>query len=151
MAGASIRLVGGAELAAQLRQLADEVAGENLKAAVQLGASPIQNSAKEKAPYKAGHLHRTIHTETKLLSPRAAEATIGTDLIYAGIQEFGGTIKAKNAPYLVFRTEDGRWHRVKSVTLPARPYMRPAFDTEKENAVAEIGSALKALLAKVVG
>jgi hypothetical protein len=37
-----------------------------------------------------------------------------------GILTHGGTIKAKNAPYLVFRIGD-IWAKKKSVTIPARP------------------------------
>lgn len=44
---------------------------------------------------------------------------------YAAIHEFGGTIRAKK-DWLTFQTRDGEWHRVKQVTIPARPYIRPA-------------------------
>jgi len=44
-------------------------------------------------------------------------------VVYAGIQNNGGTIHAHGG-YLVF-FYDGGWHRVKSVHLPARPYLSP--------------------------
>lgn len=44
-------------------------------------------------------------------------------VVYAAIQNRGGTIVA-HGPGLVFQY-DGGWHRVKSVTLPARPYVSP--------------------------
>jgi hypothetical protein len=37
--------------------------------------------------------------------------------VYAAIHEYGGTIRAVNAPYLVFQTPDGEWHSVKEVTI----------------------------------
>lgn len=49
------------------------------------------------------------------------EAVSGTNLIYAPVHQFGATIVAKNAPYLVFPTPTG-WARKKSVTIPARPF-----------------------------
>jgi phage gpG-like protein len=51
----------------------------------------------------------------------------GAGIVYAAIHEYGGTITAKRAPYLRFRTADGRWHAVKSVVMPERSYMRSSF------------------------
>jgi phage gpG-like protein len=47
---------------------------------------------------------------------------IGTNVLYAAIHQYGGTIKAKNSPYLRFRVprRNGRWVRVKQVTIPQR-------------------------------
>jgi len=49
----------------------------------------------------SGHLRRSIHFEVD-----GDEAQIGTNVIYAPVHEFGATIKAKNAPYLVFQTKN---------------------------------------------
>jgi len=48
--------------------------------------------------------------------------------VYAAIHEYGGTIKAKNADYLVFQTPDGSWHSVKEVTIREKRYARDAMD-----------------------
>lgn len=74
--------------------------------------------AMEYAPVKTGHLRRSIHP----LKKSTHEGTYGTAVVYAAIQEFGGTIKAqktkvirpKSKPYLQFKV-DGRWVRVKEV------------------------------------
>ncbi|MDO5650778.1 MAG: phage virion morphogenesis protein [Moraxella sp.] len=55
-------------------------------------------------------------------SSTARTAKIGTNVEYARIHHFGGTIQAKNKPYLTFKTPNG-FARVKSVTLPARPFL----------------------------
>ena len=47
---------------------------------------------------------------------------------YAWIHEFGGTIKAKDAPYLTFKTKSGNWVRVREVTIPPRLHMRDEFE-----------------------
>ena len=53
----------------------------------------------------------------------------GNNLKYAAIQELGGTIKPKDPNgYLTFKI-DGHFVSVKSVTLPARPYLKPAVDS----------------------
>ena len=44
---------------------------------------------------------------------------------YAGFLEKGAHIEAKKAKYLVFKI-NGEWKRVKSSTIPARPFIAPA-------------------------
>lgn len=53
--------------------------------------------------------------------------------IYARIQELGGVIRATNAGSLRFQTDDGVWHSVKAVTIPARPFLRPAADENQKD------------------
>lgn len=65
-------------------------------------------------------------------------------VVYAAIHEYGGIIRARRAPYLVFRTYDGRWHRVKKVRMPARPYARPALKKEQAKASEFVARAITA-------
>lgn len=72
---------------------------------------------------------------------------IGTNVIYARIHEFGGVIRPKNKKYLRFKVLSSmrfmslrgnkrlrnpvgsyRWVATKKVTIPARPFMRPAIE-----------------------
>lgn len=50
------------------------------------------------------------------------------DVRYALIQELGGTITAKTAKALAIPLPDGGVAFAHSVTIPARPYLRPAGD-----------------------
>lgn len=59
-----------------------------------------------------------------------AEATAKVQKIYARIQEFGGTIRPRKAKLLHFFI-DGKEIFAKKVTLPARPYLKPAIDDNK--------------------
>lgn len=65
--------------------------------------------------------------------------TLGSDKLYAAIHEFGGTITARRAKFLIFKTQDG-WRRVESVNIPPRPFLRPAID-HNIDAVAKIINA----------
>lgn len=47
---------------------------------------------------------------------------VGTNLVYAGIHQFGGTIKGKDGGKLTFRAGGG-WVSVDQVDIPARPYL----------------------------
>lgn len=51
-----------------------------------------------------------------------------TDVRYALIHELGGVIVPVRAQALKIRMPDGSFRFVKSVTIPARPYLRPAAD-----------------------
>ena len=50
------------------------------------------------------------------------EALVGTNLEYAALHQFGGTIRPKNGKYLKFKTADG-WRSVKEVTIQPRPFL----------------------------
>ena len=80
-----------------------------------------------------GHLRDSItHVVT------GDSVTRGTNVVYAAIQHFGGTIKAKNAPYLKFATPKG-FAQVKEVTLPARPFL--GLSDDDETVIGEITAA----------
>jgi phage gpG-like protein len=70
------------------------------------------------------------------------KAFVGTNLVYAAIHEFGGTIVPRSAKYLHFRTRDGQWHMVKEVHMPPRPYLAPSikelFQTNRAKRIAEL-------------
>lgn len=59
-------------------------------------------------------------------------------VVYALIQELGGTIVPVKAKALAIPQPDGSVRFVKSVTIPARPYLRPAADAEYPNLVRNI-------------
>ena len=56
---------------------------------------------------------------------------VGNNIIYGAIHQFGGVIKAKNAPALIF-SMGGETFAVKSVTIPARPYLGLSQEDEAE-------------------
>lgn len=79
----------------------------------------ISKTAVKRAPYQAGQLKREIKP---IFS--AGKIVAGTHLSkkYAPIQEFGGIIRAKNHPYLVWKDKNGNWHKAKQVKIPAKKY-----------------------------
>jgi len=145
--------------------LGRNVSGKQLIAGVVAGAMHIRNKASANAPYLTGTLRRSIHiggytnltpgfNEAEgytdiggnVATDAEAKVEVGTNLIYAPVQEFGATICAKNKPWLHFKTRDGQWHKVKCVTVPAHPYMRPAFDTEQQNVIKEVDYVVDKLI-----
>lgn len=71
---------------------------------------------------KTGTLAKSI-TYTQ---PNDFTSTIGTNVRYAAIHEFGGVIKPVKASHLSFKIGD-RWVHVREVHMPSRPYLRPSI------------------------
>lgn len=69
----------------------------------------------------SGDLARSVNYKVK-----GNRVVIGSNLPYAGVHEFGATIRAKNSPFLVFRIGK-QWISKKEVTIPARPFLAPAL------------------------
>lgn len=115
--------------------------GDVLEQALHAGAQEIRNAAQDKAPYLTGTLRRSIHSETTEKSGTRVVVQVGTDLEYAAMQEFGGEIVPKNAKRLVFEV-DGKKVFAKKVTIPAHPYLRPAFDEQKSESVRQFRLAV---------
>lgn len=122
-------------------------------------------------------LSRSIHEEISMQGSSVAVSEIGTNIEYAAIHEFGGVVRPKTAKYLavpvgnykgsprkhpglklrktaggtlVMVDGSGRVQYVlkKSVEVPAQPYLRPAFDEHKDEALDDMGRAFKALVMK---
>ena len=141
----NIKLNGDKELIAKLVKMDGDLAG-TLEAAVISGALIVQNDAKERAPYLTGTLIRSIHSETTEKSPQRVVVQVGTDVVYAAIQEFGGIITAKNGPYLRFKTRNGNWVTTASVNIPPHPYLRPSLDENKDKVQKEVIDTLRELV-----
>ena len=100
-------LVGDEELLANLNKLNDLTLTKYLVDAARAGALLIINVAKQKAPKKTRTLSRSIHQETSKASRKYVELDIGTNLEYAAMQEFGGTVVPKKAKFLAIPATGG--------------------------------------------
>jgi hypothetical protein len=99
-----------------------------------------------------GTLRRNIVATEPQPRPRAGDWTVTVGLrsgtkadVYARIHRDGGTIRAKNAPYLVFKVK-GHWVRVKSVRIRKKNYMADGV----RNAQKELPALIRGELAREV-
>lgn len=90
-----------------------------------------------------GHgLHKTgdLVNSIQIYDKKPYEVMVGSrGVIYAAIHEFGGTIYPKRAKALSWIGEDGKRIFAKSVRMPTRAYLRPAFDENKGEIIDAIG------------
>lgn len=77
--------------------------------------------------YKSGQLDDSIHHEVS--NPNVE---IGSNKIYAGVHQTGAVIKPKNGNALSFGFGGNKWAVVKSVTIPARPYLGFSSENRKD-------------------
>jgi hypothetical protein len=131
------QIVGLRELRDAFRDFGGEV-GARTVTGVALAGQQFSNDVKSVAPL--GHMpglahgdyRRSIHVEMQE-DEHQAVALVGTNKIQAKQLEFGGIIRAKNKPFLVFQTEDGQWHHVKVVHQPGHPHFQPTLDNNRQN------------------
>jgi phage gpG-like protein len=73
------------------------------------------------------------------------ESTVGSNMVYARIHEFGGEIRPVNAPALVFQI-DGHWVRTQLVRMPRRPWLVPTFEDMQPEMEAGLSHTVEAIL-----
>lgn len=72
-------------------------------------------------------------------------------VLYARLHEYGGVIRARRGPWLVFRTPDGKWHKKREVHIPARPVLTPALLATHQDIQREVRRSLGRLESRTVG
>ena len=95
--------------------------------ALRRAGDELRNDAVRNAPYKTGNLRRSITMEPGLPS---THVTVGSNLVYARIQDVGGEIIPKKKKYLRFQV-NGQWVTTKRVHVPPSRgigYLTPAFE-----------------------
>ena len=131
-----ITVTGDDKLSAQLRQLIGDLRGAAVEKALVAGALVIMNDAKRRAPVDTGNLRRSIHVgghkgpETPSSGRDLGRVDyqtvqVGTNVEYAKYQEHGTS------------------------KMSARPFLRPALDSNREEAVQEVASSLKQILERL--
>jgi HK97 gp10 family phage protein len=146
----SIELIGADALIAKLNQIDKAFRGEAGRSMVSAGAMIINGETQKNinetfSKKNTGGLKNSVAT---VVSENKPEARVEVWKIYARIQEFGGTIKPVKAKMLHWE-EDGKDIFAKSVTLPPRPYFRPAIENNEDKIVKAMSDAADVYLRSV--
>lgn len=161
MASQQIEVAGLRELRETLtRTLPDKLQGKALQGALSKAALPILRTARAHAPVKTGRLRKAIYAFRDRQSTRTREARLisvrsgrrfqkrDRDAYYWKWIEFGhGVIKRKKGGVLGRPNKGFFGSEVKAV--PARPFMRPAFEAKKMEALEIFRRTLKDQIEKV--
>lgn len=102
---------------------------ENVRHRMDRGVDPQGQAWKPLSPAYAeikkgpGILRESLKLQRSItFEAGTKQVVVGSNRVYAAIQQFGGTVVPKNAKALVFKL-GGRVIKAKKVTIPARPYL----------------------------
>lgn len=149
----SLSITGGDKLEALLTKLPADVERAILKDAVRAGAEPIHAAAQEKCPVSGDDIdpHKGELRESIKLRVTAAKgavrATVGSregdfkgETFYGPMVEYGhaqGQAKGGGPVHIQLA---GQWVTLTPGTrVPPHPFLRPAFDENKEKATKIVG------------
>ena len=163
------RVQGLKELHTMLQQLPVRIEKNIMRGAIRAGANVYRDSARQAAPVDDGILKRSIKTGSTNVKKGRVVVTVGTDLYYARMVEFGtasfytGTGRSVKKPYKIPKTsKSGKITKrlkkaikfngviVNNVTHPGirpQPFMRKAFDGASDQAVATFAQYVSTRLA----
>lgn len=135
----SQNLTGFKELAEKLKKLGPKVAKNGLRRAVSKGAAVVRNSARKRAPVDTGEMRRDIQIKRK----RDVQGSGNFAAIYEVFVRSGKKSRLAGKKRDIQR-DSFYWKFVEfgAEKMPARPFLRPAFEGDKEAAIEVIGESL---------
>jgi phage gpG-like protein len=107
-----------------MQAIAEIIRGEALRNFREGGRYPSRWTPSARARKTGGRTLLDRGTLRNSITATATDSTAqaGTALKYAGIHQFGGTIRAKTSKGLRFKGA-GKWANKREVTIPGRPFM----------------------------
>jgi len=142
-----MQLEGFKELAAALRELPERIARNGLRAAVNAGSTVIKKQAIANAPEDTGALKANLYQKQIREQSGPMQQTF-----YVGVRK--GVAKYANNAANKRSGKAGKTYKDEGTTfywrflefgtskMAPRPFLRPAFETQKESAVKAIGEKL---------
>ncbi len=161
-AGGRIDLIGDREVKAALKHIARELPAKIRRITFD-AATEVKKEARANLQNRVLHKRGgTLHNSVAVVQTKPDEALVGTRLVYGPVHEFGAVIKPKRSRFLWWvatgrrpRSKQGwqaarragraRW--AKQVTIPARPWLGPAFDAS----IPAIRSSVAGNINKILG
>jgi len=146
----NIKLTGVDDLIAKLNQIDKGFRCEAGRKMVGAGAFIINGETQVNIneTFSSNNVAGLKDSVKTIISTDKPEARVEIQKIYARIQEFGGTIEPVKAKALHWE-QDGKDIFAKSVTLPPRPYFRPAIENNEDKIVKAMSDAADVYLRSV--
>lgn len=138
----TIEVHGLAELEKALHEIGKAAAGKALRSALMGGMLPIRKDAQGRIPVGSVSHYIGRKGKGKLVQPGFLRTQLRAKAVKG--DEFSGTVAltfSGNGFYAMF-------HEFGTAKMPARPILRPAFDSQKEAALARFKERLAAGIEK---
>ncbi len=137
-------ITGGKEIAEALRKLSTKVARNGLRRAVSAAAAMMRDEAKANAPVDTGEMRRDVKIK-RMKDTRGGPfgATFAVYVQSGKKSRLSG--RARNV-----EKDSFYWRFVEFGTskTPAQPFMRPAYESKKEEAIKVVGDILDEVIQK---
>lgn len=140
MADVSMQVFGLDELSKKLKEMPIKLAKNGLRAAVNAGAEVIRKDAVARVPVLTGRLKKAIYKKQIREQSNNVQQTF-----FVGARNGKKYRKANKDAYYWRFLEFG------TSKMAAKPFLRPAFDTKKTQAVDAIAKKLKERIEKYAG
>jgi HK97 gp10 family phage protein len=141
-------LTGFDELAKKLKELGPKVAKNGLRRATSAGAAIVRNDARTRAPVDTGEMKRDIMMKRE----RDVRGGDTTGTVYTVYVRSGKKSRMAGKKRNVDR-DSYYWKFIEFGTakMPAKPFLRPAFEANKEAAIEAIGKSLDETIQAAAG
>lgn len=120
------------ELADKLRELGPDIAKNALRAGIRAGAKAIKDSAAASAPQDTGTLKKALYIKHIREQSGTSQQTF-----FVGVRR--GKKYAKKGQDAYYWS----WNEFGTARQPARPFMRPAFEQNKEVVIKAVADRIK--------
>lgn len=148
--GFSIRITNAERLQQELGNLSTVVSTKAATDAAVAGGETLIQYAKINIIGNFTMRTWKLYESMKVVITRAGYVRAGSyGNRYAAIQEFGGTITPTRKHFLSWVGDDGVMRFARSVTIPSRPFLRPAYDEHKDDIIKAMSDVIVRYLATV--
>ena len=159
--GVTVKVEGLKELAERLRSFGPKLARNGLRAAVSAAAQVIRKEAQDRVPVDTGLLRSEIYR--KQIREQSSDTK---QTYYVGVRKYKkkyantkhnirkGRITQSGKSLKTYETQDAFYWRFLEFGTPkmaARPFMRPAFESKKNEAVERMKEKLAERIKKIAG
>lgn len=147
MANDLMQLTGFKELAAAMRELPEKVARNGLRAAVNAGATVIKKEAIVKAPQDTGALKANLYQKQVREKSGPMQQTFYVG-VRRGVAKYANTAANRRSGKAgkAYKNDGSTWYwrlvEFGTSKMAAQPFLRPAYEIKKEEAVKAIGAKL---------
>lgn len=134
------------ELRKKLRELPDKIAKKHLRAAVAAGAKVIRDDARTRVPVDTGLLRRSVIQ--KWIREQSGNTRQTFYVLWRRGKKYQAVKKKSKGKVLVVNQDAfyGLFVEFGTAKMAARPFMRPAFEMRKQDALQAIANKLREAL-----
>lgn len=138
---------GLAELHKALKQLPDNIARNVLRGAARAGGRAIQQEAKRRAPVDTGRLRRAIYLKQIREKSGMYQQTLYVGVLMGKAHRTDKRTRRVNGQKVTETVDQDAWYGVLieygTSKMAARPFMRPAWETKKGDALVALTDYMK--------